>query len=88
MRHAFCMRVEVSAQVLDEGEELRPFEPCEERETTSLMHPYVYILAQGVHQNLWISSTKFLYVSGDLYTFGPFPEKVVVFQVSGTIYDA
>ena len=48
--HTFRMRVEVSAQVPDEGEGLRPFEPCQESGTTSLMHPYVYVLAQGVHQ--------------------------------------
>ena len=36
----------------------------------------------------WIFPQNLLYVSGDFHTFGPFPERVVIFQVIGTVYDA
>ena len=30
----------------------------------------------------------YIHVSGDFNTFGPFPGRIVLFQVSGTVYDA
>ena len=46
-----------------------------------------------VNGDLNLSSVDFfpqslLYIFGDFHTFGPFPERLVLFQVSGTIYDA
>ena len=53
-----------------------------------LVHP-MYVLAQGVcRKNVDFFPQSLLYISGDFHTFGPFPERIVLFQVSGTIYDA
>ena len=67
---------------------LHPFEPCRE-EDTPLVHPCVHILAQGARQkSVDFFPQSLLYVSGNFHTFGPFPERIVLFQVSGTVYDA
>ena len=53
------------------------------------MHPRVHILAQGARRkSVDFFPQSLLYVSGNFHTFGPFPERIVLFQVSGTVYDA
>ena len=43
----------------------------------------------GGAEKAWIFFPQsLLYVSGDFHTFGPFPERIGLFQVSGTVYDA
>ena len=55
---------------------------------TPLVHPpCVRFSARGTLKN-WIFPQSLLYVSRDFHTFGPFPERIVLFQVSGTVYDA
>ena len=59
------------------------------RGDTPLVHPHVYVLAQGVRRkSLNFFPQSLLYVFGDFHMFGPFPERIVLFQVSGTVYDA
>ena len=56
------------------------------REDTPLR---VYVLAQGARRKpVDFFPQNLLYVSGDFHTFGPFTEGIVLFQVSGTVYDA
>ena len=51
--------------------------------------PHVYVLAQGARRkSVDFFPQSLLYVFGDFHTFGPFPERIVLFQVSGTVYDA
>ena len=51
--------------------------------------PRVYALVQGVRRkSVDFFLQSLLYVFGDFHTFGPFPERIVLFQVSGTVYDA
>ena len=48
----------------------------------------LHFSAGGAPKKRGFFSQSLLYVSGDFHTFGPFPERIVLFQVSGTIYDA
>ena len=69
-----------------EGKRQHPFEPCRE-EGHPLVHPHVYILAQGACQKtvdffLKICSTYLV-----IFTHLDH-ERIVLFQVSGTVYDA
>ena len=83
------MPVQKPYKCYGEGEGLRPFEPYRERGTPPSCIPRVYVLAQRVRQKVWIFFTQsLLYVFGDFHTFGPFPERIMLFQVSGTFYDA
>ena len=50
--------------------------------------PCVRFSAGGVPKKRGFFPQSLLYVSGDFHTFGPFPERIVLFQVSGTVYDA
>ena len=50
--------------------------------------PRVHVLAQGAHRKSLDFFPSLLYIFGDFHTFGPFPERIVLFQVSGTVYDA
>ena len=51
----------------------------------------VYVLAQEARRtpvDFFHQSLLYMYISDDFHTFGPFPERIVLFQVSGTVYDA
>ena len=51
--------------------------------------PPMCILAQGARRkSVDFFPQSLLYVFGDFHTFGPFPERIVLFQVSRTVYDA
>ena len=64
-------------------------EPCRKGGTPPRAPPCVYVLAQGVHRkSVDFFPQSLLYVFGDFHTFGPFPERIVLVQVSGTVYDA
>ena len=54
------------------------------------MHPpRVHFSTGGTPKNRgFFPQLSLLYVSGDFLTFGPFPERIVLFQVSGTVYHA
>ena len=70
------------------GEKLCPFEPSREEGIPPSCTPHVYILAQGAcRKSVDFFPQSLLYVSGDFHTFRPFPERIVLFQVSGTVYD-
>ena len=65
-----------------------PSNPATRGDTPSWTHR-VYILAQGWHQkSVNFFPQSMLYISGDFHTSGPFPERIVLFQVSETVYDA
>ena len=77
------------AEAIQVGKGLCPFEPCREGGTPPRAPPRVYILAQGERRkSVDFFTQSLLYVFSDFHTFGPFPERIVLFQVSGTIYDA
>ena len=66
----------------------KPYKHCDEGKTP-LVHPHVYVLVQGARRkSVDFFPQSLLYVFGDFHTFGPFPERIVLFQVSGTVYDA
>ena len=69
----------------NEGEGLRPFEPCREGRTPPRAPPCVCFSAGDAPKKCEFFSQSLLYVSGDFHTFRPFPERIVLFQVSGTI---
>ena len=50
--------------------------------------PRVCFSAGGAPKKCEFFPQSLLYVFGDFHTFGPFPERIVLFQVSGTVYDA
>ena len=54
----------------------------------SLSISIVAIVISLLMQNCYRKKKSLLYVFGDFHTFGPFPERIVLFQVSGTVYDA
>ena len=62
----------------------KPYKCCDEGQGGA--PPHVYILVQGARRKSVDQSL--LYVFGDFHTFGPFPERIVLFQVSGTVHDA
>ena len=49
--------------------------------------PCVRFSTEGMLKTRGFFPLNLLYVSGDFHTFGPFPERIVLFQVSGTVYD-
>ena len=56
---------------------------------TPLMHPpCVCFSAEGAPKSVDFFTQSLLYVFGDFHTFGPFPERIMLFKVSGTFYDA
>ena len=61
---------------------LCPFEPCHEGGTPSCVH----FSAGACQKSVDLFSQSLLYVSGHFHTFGPFPERIVFFQVSGTLW--
>ena len=66
-----------------------PSNPAAGGDTPPRAPPRVYVLAQGARRkSVDFFPKSLLYVFGDFHTFGPFPERIVLFQVSGTVYDA
>ena len=51
------------------------------------MHPLCVRFSAGGAEKVWIFPQSLLYVFGDFHTFGCFPERIVLSQVSGTTYD-
>ena len=71
----------------DEGEGLCPFELRHEG-GHPLVHPRVYVFAQRARRKtVEFFPQSLLYISGDSHIqVGPFPERIVLFQVSGTVF--
>ena len=75
-------------QVQHWGRGAAPLNPAARRGHPSCT-PHVYILVQGARRKtVDFFPQSLLYVPGDFHTFGPLPERIVLFQVSGTVYDA
>ena len=68
-------------QVLRWGRGAAPLRTLPQGGDTPLVHPRVYVLAQGAcRKSVDFFSQSLLYVFGNFHTFGPFPERIVLFK--------
>ena len=77
-----------TTQVLQWRWEAAPLRTMPQGGTPSRVPPICTFNAGGVLKTCGFFPQNLFYISGDFNTFGPFPERIVLFQVSGTVYDA
>ena len=71
-----------ATQALPWRREAAPFRTLPQGENTPLVHsPYVRFSARSAPKTCELFPQNLLHISGDFHTFGPFSERVVIFQV-------